>query len=149
MCMFLYLNVCVCICECQCTCVFVGLLYTVLGAKTLEIALIWILCVASNHNHVTGSPRLKRLIHGAETRSCVLLLYVHFILLELCSQNGSPYTACCRLSDKTVNSSGLCQSSQQLVGRIAVPTQHGCFSYFSTHLTFTFLRGAVWFLNKL
>ena len=28
----------------------------VVGAKTLEIALIWILSVSSNHNHVTGSP---------------------------------------------------------------------------------------------
>lgn len=72
-----------------CVCVCVDLLDTALGAKTLEIALICILCVSSNHNHVTGSPRLERLIHSAERRpSCMLLLYIHFILQELCSQNG-------------------------------------------------------------
>lgn len=71
-------------------CMCVGLLYTTLGAKTLEIALIWILFVSSNHNHVTNSPRQQRLIHGAERRpSCMLLLYIHFILQELCPQNGS------------------------------------------------------------
>ena len=86
-----YSMVCVCVCVCVCVhaCVCVGLLYTALGAKTLEIALIWILCVSSNHNHVTNSPRQERLIHGAERRpSCMLLLYIHFILQELCSQNG-------------------------------------------------------------
>ncbi len=92
-----YVHVCVhtclytvwCVGVCVCVCVCVGLLYTVLGAKTLEIALIWILCVSSNHNHVTNSPRRERLIHGAERRpSCMLLLYIHFILQELCSQNG-------------------------------------------------------------
>lgn len=31
--------------------------YTLLGANTLEIALIWILSVSSNHSHVTSSPK--------------------------------------------------------------------------------------------
>lgn len=73
---------CKCTHACMLVCVTfvcVGLLYTVLWAKTLEIALIWILCVSSNHNHVTGSPRQERLIHGAERRpSCMLLLYILF-----------------------------------------------------------------------
>lgn len=82
-------TVLLCIQHCVWVCVCVGLLYTALGAKTLEIALIWILFVSSNHNHVTNSPRQKRLIHGAERRpSCMLLLYIHFILQELCPQNG-------------------------------------------------------------
>ena len=93
MCVYILLciqyGMCVCVCVCVHACVCVGLLYTALGAKTLEIALIWILCVSSNHNHVTNSPRQERLIHGAERRpSCMLLLYIHFILQELCSQNG-------------------------------------------------------------
>lgn len=92
MCLSVSASLCVYILSVYCierVCVCVGLLYTALGAKTLEIALIWILCVSSNHNHVTGSPRQERLIHGAERRpSCMLLLYVHFILQELCSQNG-------------------------------------------------------------
>lgn len=61
-----------------CDSVCVGPLYTALGAKTLEIALIWIPCVSSNHNHVTSSPRQQRLIHGVERRSCSLLPYIHF-----------------------------------------------------------------------
>lgn len=50
-----------------CVCVWAPL-YTALGAKTLEIALIWILSVSSNHNHVTASPTAAHcLIHSAET----------------------------------------------------------------------------------
>lgn len=75
------------VCTCVCTylsgycivSVCVGLLYTALGAKTLEIALIWIPCVSSNHNHVTSSPRQQRLIHGVERRSCLLIPHIHFI----------------------------------------------------------------------
>lgn len=86
MCLGARLMVCILCCMCVC----VGLLYTTLGAKTLEIALIWILFVSSNHNHVTNSRRQQRLIHGAERRpSCIFLFYIHFILQELCLQNGS------------------------------------------------------------
>jgi len=56
-----------------CVCVW-ALLYTVLGAKTLEIALIWILSVSSNHNHVTASPTAAHcLIHSAEMSPGALL----------------------------------------------------------------------------
>ena len=85
-----YVCVCLCVCVCACTRICGDPLYTVLGAKTLEMALIWILCVSSNHSHVTGSLRQERLIHGtARGPYCMLLLYIHFILQELCLQNGS------------------------------------------------------------